>query len=161
MGLVRAWHESARILAHSKTLPRPLYVQPTLASWSAAVFRRFHPRQPSTRTLPDARRPALPRASARMRSQPGESSKHSMISTAALLAPLPAGVANDGIGLALFPTLIRFDAVYHGHFKCNLRRIVDYPNLWPYLASLPTRRRRWDGELRPHQATLLRDARAH
>ena len=28
----------------------------------------------------------------------------------------------------LFCTLIRFDAVYHGHFKCNLRRIVDYPN---------------------------------
>lgn len=36
----------------------------------------------------------------------------------------------------LFPTLIRFDAVYHGHFKCNLRRIVDYKNLWPYLRDL-------------------------
>lgn len=36
----------------------------------------------------------------------------------------------------LFPTLIRFDAVYHGHFKCNLRRITDYPNLWPYLRDL-------------------------
>ena len=36
----------------------------------------------------------------------------------------------------LFPTLIRFDAVYHGHFKCNLRRIVDYRNLWPYLRDL-------------------------
>ena len=36
----------------------------------------------------------------------------------------------------LFPTLIRFDAVYYGHFKCNLRRIVDYPNLWPYLRDL-------------------------
>ena len=36
----------------------------------------------------------------------------------------------------LFPTVIRFDAVYHGHFKCNLRRIVDYPNLWPYLRDL-------------------------
>lgn len=36
----------------------------------------------------------------------------------------------------LFPTLIRFDAVYHGHFKCNLRRMVDYPNLWPYLRDL-------------------------
>ena len=36
----------------------------------------------------------------------------------------------------LFPTLIRFDAVYHGHFKCNLRRIVDYSNLWPYLRDL-------------------------
>ena len=36
----------------------------------------------------------------------------------------------------LFPTLIRFDAVYHGHFKCNIRRIVDYVNLWPYLRDL-------------------------
>jgi putative glutathione S-transferase len=36
----------------------------------------------------------------------------------------------------LFPTLIRFDAVYHGHFKCNLRRIVDYPNLYGYLRDL-------------------------
>jgi putative glutathione S-transferase len=32
----------------------------------------------------------------------------------------------------LFVTLIRFDAVYYGHFKCNVRRIVDYPNLWGY-----------------------------
>ncbi len=36
----------------------------------------------------------------------------------------------------LFTTLIRFDAVYHGHFKCNLRRIVDYPNLWRYVREL-------------------------
>jgi putative glutathione S-transferase len=36
----------------------------------------------------------------------------------------------------LFTTLVRFDAVYHGHFKCNLRRIVDYPNLWRYLREL-------------------------
>src|SRR5690554_107807 len=36
----------------------------------------------------------------------------------------------------LFTTLIRFDAVYHGHFKCNLKRIVDYPNLWDYLREL-------------------------
>jgi len=36
----------------------------------------------------------------------------------------------------LFCTLIRFDAVYHGHFKCNLRRIVDYPNLDGYLCDL-------------------------
>lgn len=32
----------------------------------------------------------------------------------------------------LFTTLARFDAVYVGHFKCNLRRLVDYPNLWAY-----------------------------
>ncbi len=36
----------------------------------------------------------------------------------------------------LFVTLIRFDAVYYGHFKCNLRRIVDYPNLWGYVRDL-------------------------
>ena len=36
----------------------------------------------------------------------------------------------------LFPTLVRFDAVYAGHFKCNLRRLVDYPNLWGYARDL-------------------------
>lgn len=36
----------------------------------------------------------------------------------------------------LFVTLIRFDAVYHGHFKCNLRRIVDYSHLSGYLRDL-------------------------
>ena len=36
----------------------------------------------------------------------------------------------------LFPTLVRFDAAYYGHFKCNIRRIVDYPNLWGYLREL-------------------------
>jgi len=36
----------------------------------------------------------------------------------------------------LFVTLVRFDAVYVGHFKCNLRRIADYPNLAGYLREL-------------------------
>jgi len=36
----------------------------------------------------------------------------------------------------LFTTLVRFDAVYYGHFKCNLRRIVDFPNLSNYLRDL-------------------------
>jgi putative glutathione S-transferase len=36
----------------------------------------------------------------------------------------------------LFPTLARFDPVYVGHFKCNLRRIVDYPELWGYTREL-------------------------
>ena len=36
----------------------------------------------------------------------------------------------------LFTTLLRFDPVYVGHFKCNLRRIVDYPNLWAYTREL-------------------------
>lgn len=36
----------------------------------------------------------------------------------------------------MFTTLLRFDPVYFGHFKCNLRRILDYPNLWNYLKDL-------------------------
>ncbi|GED21573.1 glutathione S-transferase family protein [Halomonas halmophila] len=38
--------------------------------------------------------------------------------------------------IRLFTTLVRFDAVYHGHFKCNLRRLEDYPNLSNYLREL-------------------------
>lgn len=38
--------------------------------------------------------------------------------------------------ICMFSTLLRFDSVYHGHFKCNLRRILDYPNLWNYLKEL-------------------------
>lgn len=36
----------------------------------------------------------------------------------------------------LFPTLVRFDPVYVGHFKCNIKRIVDYPNIWGYVRDL-------------------------
>ncbi|MDP2711229.1 MAG: glutathione S-transferase family protein [Solirubrobacteraceae bacterium] len=36
----------------------------------------------------------------------------------------------------LFATLVRFDAVYYSHFKCNLRRIVDYEHLWDYTREL-------------------------
>lgn len=36
----------------------------------------------------------------------------------------------------LFTTLVRFDPVYVGHFKCNIRRLVDYPNLWAYTREL-------------------------
>ncbi|WP_242885176.1 glutathione S-transferase family protein [Actinomadura litoris] len=36
----------------------------------------------------------------------------------------------------LYPTLARFDAVYYSHFKCNLRRLADYPNLWGYARDL-------------------------
>ncbi len=36
----------------------------------------------------------------------------------------------------LFPTLVRFDEVYHLHFRCNRRRIVEYPNLWGYTREL-------------------------
>jgi glutathionyl-hydroquinone reductase len=40
----------------------------------------------------------------------------------------------------LFPTLVRFDLAYHTHFKCNLHRLAEYPNLWAYtrdIYSLP------------------------
>ena len=36
----------------------------------------------------------------------------------------------------LFTTLIRFDAVYHGHFKCNMKQIADYPNIFGYMKEL-------------------------
>ena len=36
----------------------------------------------------------------------------------------------------LFTTLVRFDSVYHLHFKCNRRRIIDYPNIWAYTREL-------------------------
>ena len=36
----------------------------------------------------------------------------------------------------LFPTLVRFDAVYYSHFKCNRRRLADYANLWGYTRDL-------------------------
>jgi len=38
--------------------------------------------------------------------------------------------------IRLFTTLVRFDPVYFGHFKCNLRRIADYPNLWRYTRGI-------------------------
>jgi len=38
--------------------------------------------------------------------------------------------------IRLFTTMIRFDAVYFGHFKCNLRRIADYPNLSNWLREI-------------------------
>jgi len=41
----------------------------------------------------------------------------------------------------LFTTLVRFDCVYHQHFKCNRARIIDYPNLWAYTRELY----QWEG----------------
>ncbi|MDB2371327.1 glutathione S-transferase family protein [Alphaproteobacteria bacterium] len=40
--------------------------------------------------------------------------------------------------LRLFPTLLRFDPVYVGHFKCNKKRIIDYPNISRYLQKIKT-----------------------
>ncbi len=47
-----------------------------------------------------------------------------------------AGDTLTEVDLRLFTTLVRFDAVYFGHFKCNLRRIADYPRLWAYARSI-------------------------
>ncbi|WP_405243258.1 glutathione S-transferase family protein [Lentisalinibacter salinarum] len=38
--------------------------------------------------------------------------------------------------IRLFTTLVRFDPVYHGHFKCNVRRLSEYPNLWGFTRDL-------------------------
>ena len=38
--------------------------------------------------------------------------------------------------IRLFTTLVRFDAVYNGHFKCNIRRVIDYRNLWAYTRDI-------------------------
>ena len=64
--------------------------------------------------------------------------------------------------IRLFTTLLRFDPVYHGHFKCNLRRIADYPALWGFTRDLVQHPRRGgDGGSRPHQAALLRQPPDH
>jgi putative glutathione S-transferase len=47
-----------------------------------------------------------------------------------------AGDAPTEADWRLFPTLARFDEVYNLHFRCNRRRIVDYPNLWAYAREL-------------------------
>jgi putative glutathione S-transferase len=48
----------------------------------------------------------------------------------------PCGDRVTEANWAFFITLIRFDPVYHYHFKRNLRRVVDYPNLWGHLRDL-------------------------
>ena len=40
------------------------------------------------------------------------------------------------VDIRLFTTLVRFESIYYGHFKCNLWRLVDYPNLWAYTRDL-------------------------
>ena len=50
--------------------------------------------------------------------------------------PVPDGRQATEADIRVFVTLARFDAAYHGQFKCNLRRITDYANLSAYLARL-------------------------
>jgi putative glutathione S-transferase len=50
--------------------------------------------------------------------------------------PWVAGDRMTEADIRLFPTLVRFDPVYHLHFKCNRRRIVDYPALWAYTRAI-------------------------
>ncbi len=51
------------------------------------------------------------------------------------------GSALTEADIRLFTTLVRFDPVYNGHFKCNLRRLTDYPNLWGYARDIYQRPR--------------------
>ncbi|MCS4504892.1 glutathione S-transferase family protein [Arhodomonas aquaeolei] len=50
--------------------------------------------------------------------------------------PYLAGDRLTEADVRLFTTLVRFDPVYVGHFKCNIRRLVDYPNLWAYTREI-------------------------
>jgi glutathionyl-hydroquinone reductase len=52
------------------------------------------------------------------------------------LQPYLAGDRVTEADWRLFTSILRFDAVYHGHFKCNIRRIADYPDLSNYLRDL-------------------------
>ena len=62
----------------------------------------------------------------------------------------------------LFTTLARFDAVYHGHFKCNRNKLTEMPVLWGYARDLfQTPGLRRDHRLRPDQGALLRRAHRH
>ena len=46
------------------------------------------------------------------------------------------GPALSEADIRLFPTLARFDVAYHSAFKCNLRQLIDYPNLWAYARDI-------------------------
>ena len=62
--------------------------------------------------------------------------------------------------LRLFTTLVRFDPVYVGHFKCNLKRLVDYPTpVAVHPRAVPAPGHRPDRRFLPHQAALLRQPR--
>lgn len=127
-----------------KTQPQP----PTACSRSvaSASAERFSARRAgsATRFRPTARPRIRPRLGATTSSSPGPGRSSRRRTT----RPTPVrSVASANrrylfgdepveTDWRLFTTLLRFDAVYAIHFKCSLRRIVDYPNLWPYLRDL-------------------------
>lgn len=67
------------------------------------------------------------------------------------------GSALTETDLRLWPTLARFDQVYHGHFKCARRRLVDYPNLWGYARDVHT----WPGVAETFDPDAIRHAYYH
>ena len=70
---------------------------------------------------------------------------------------VPDGRTLREVDIRLFTTLVRFDAVYHGHFKCNRSKLTELPVLWALRPRpVPDAGLRRDGRLRPHQAALLR-----
>ena len=78
-----------------------------------------------------------------------------------LAAPAdPVGDQLTEADIRLFPTLVRFDAVDHGHFKCNCGASSTIPTCGATRAICTASRVRRDGELRSHQASLLHDARS-
>ena len=77
------------------------------------------------------------------------SARPSTGSRSASAAPLPDGRHITEADVRLFTTLARFDAVYHGHFKCNRNKLTEMPPLWGYARDLfqtPGVRRRTDFE---------------
>ena len=85
-------------------------------------------------------------ASTRPASPPTQEAYEEAVDRAVRDARLAGGAARDAAlpgrrprsteaDWRLFTTLVRFDPVYFGHFKCNLRRIADYPNLWATCAT--------------------------
>ncbi len=54
----------------------------------------------------------------------------------------------------LFTTLLRFDAVYQIHFKCSIRKLIEYENLWPYARDLY----QWPGVVETVSFDEIRDA---
>ena len=95
--------------------------------------QRARVRHRQQRRLPRRLRPQPARLRARLR---GAVRQLRLARGAARRAPLPARRAATEADWRLFPTLARFDEVYNLHFRCNRRRLVDYPEMWGYAREL-------------------------